>query len=145
MIEIEADKIVAAETQKVVAVEEAIATEESNKANEIKVECEYAVGEANKILESAVAEVSKLKKEHIVEVKSMKTPPPASIDILGGMCYLLQDELKSRGQIGMKMKKDENNPMGKKIEDYLSTAAILLDNPEKLKSLLLNYDKENIN
>lgn len=47
------------------------------------------MAEANKILEGAVAEVSKLKKEHIVEVKSMKTPPPASIDILGGMCYLL--------------------------------------------------------
>jgi hypothetical protein len=45
----------------------------------------------------------------------------------------------------MKMKKDEANPMGKKIEDYLSTAAILLDNPEKLKYLLLDYDKENIN
>lgn len=43
------------------------------------------------------------------------------------------------------MKKDESNPMGKKVEDYLGTAAILLDNPEKLKSLLLNYDKENIN
>jgi hypothetical protein len=47
------------------------------------------VAEANKILETAVAEVKKLKKDHIIEVKALRNPPPASLDILGAMCYLL--------------------------------------------------------
>ena len=63
----------------------------------MKEEAETAVADANIQLEEAVKEVSKLNKDHIVEVKSLKNPPPASIVILGGMCILLQDELKKRG------------------------------------------------
>lgn len=66
-----------------------MATAEANKASLIKKEAEDSVAEANKILDAAVAEVKKLKKDHIIEVKSLKTPPPASLDILGAMCYLL--------------------------------------------------------
>lgn len=45
--------------------------------------------EANLKLEDAVKQVSNLKKTHIDEIKAMKNPPPASIIILGAMCYLL--------------------------------------------------------
>jgi hypothetical protein len=69
--------------------EEELANKEMASANIIKVRAETSVLEANKILETAVAEVRKLKKDHITEVKSMRTPPPAALDILGAMCYLL--------------------------------------------------------
>ena len=35
--------------------------------------------------------------------------------------------------------------LGKKTEDYLVTAAILLNEPSELLSSLINYDKEHIN
>lgn len=40
----------------------------------------------------------------------------------------------------------ENVPgsIGKKEENYVKTAAILLQNPQELLDTLLNYDKENI-
>ena len=87
------------------------------------------MAEANKILDIAVAEVKKLKKDHIIEVKALRYPPPASLDILGAMCYLLQDELKKKGQVGIKMKAVEG-AIAKKTEDYLSTAALLLADPQ---------------
>ena len=144
MKQITIDKKEADETQLIVSQEEELANKEANAANIIKKRAEESVTEANKILEGAVAEVKKLKKEHIQEVKSLKTPPPASLDILGAMCYLLQDKLREKGQIGIKMKAVEGS-LGKKTEDYLVTAAILLNEPTELLSSLINYDKEHIN
>ena len=74
----------------------------------------------------------------------MRNPPPASLDILGAMCYLLQDKLREKGQIGIKMKAVEGS-IGKKTEDYLSTASILLNEPVDLLKNLVEYDKEHIN
>jgi len=97
MAQIEIDTKSADETRKVVTEEETIASREMEKANKIKKEAEEQVGDAKKILDAAIAEVRKLKKEHLQEVKSLKNPPPASLDILGAMCYLLQDELANKG------------------------------------------------
>jgi len=41
--------------------------------------------------------------------------------------------------------KNIEGSMGKKTEDYFSTAAILLNEPAALLEILVNYDKENIN
>ena len=41
--------------------------------------------------------------------------------------------------------KNVEGAIAKKTEDFLNTTAILLNDPQQLLDLLVNYDKENIN
>ena len=146
MIKLTIDKKSAEETQVIVSKEEEIATIQTNEANAIKKHCEETVDEANKNLEECLKEVDKLKKNHLDEIKSLAKPPIPINVVLTGLVILNKDYIKSLGGDVIKINDPDPKNIGKKVEDFFSTAKkFLLNDPKTLIDRLKNYDKEHIN
>jgi dynein heavy chain, axonemal len=65
---------------------------------------------------------------------------------MGGLVIMNLDYIKNEKKGKVIMKADPDNPYGKKIPDYFSSAKqYLLNEPKKLLSILLSYDKEGVN
>jgi len=65
---------------------------------------------------------------------------------MGGLVIMNLDYIRNEKKGKIIMKADPDNPFGKKIPDYFSTAKqYLLSEPKKLLSMLLSYEKESVN
>ncbi|KAL4427402.1 hypothetical protein ABPG74_009674 [Tetrahymena malaccensis] len=144
MEKLSVDKADADATQKVVAVEEAQATQQAAEATKLAEEAEAAVADANRQLAETLAEVQKLKKEHLVEIKSLGSPPIAVKVTLGGVVILNMDAIRQNGG-QIIMSNVEGQVGGKKEENYFETAKrYLLSDTKQLLDLLMTYDKDAI-
>ncbi|XP_033843048.1 dynein axonemal heavy chain 7 [Periophthalmus magnuspinnatus] len=134
MVVIEHDSLEAAETEKVVKVDEAIANQQAMAAKAIKDECDADLAEAMPILESALAALNTLTPQDITVVKSMKSPPTAVKLVMEAICILK----------GIKPDRiPDPSGSGKKVEDFWGPAKKLLGDMRFLQSLH-EYDKDNI-
>jgi dynein heavy chain len=136
IIQITADKAVAAETKAVVAVEEASAQKKAADTKAIADDAQRDLDEALPALAEAVKCLKDLKKADIDEVKSLGKPPANVVKTLTACCIMFK--------IKPERVADPDQP-GKKINDYFSPSKkILLANSNKLIEDMQNYDKDNI-
>jgi dynein heavy chain len=133
---IKVDKAAAAETELVVAAEEASAQEKAASTQAIKDDAQRDLDEAIPALDMAVQCLRKLKADHIREVKSLANPPGGVRLACEAVCIMFQ--------IKPVKKADPNNP-GKKIEDYWEVSRTeVLSDPKKLLDRLMEFDKDHI-
>lgn len=136
MIQITKDKASAAETKKVVEVEELNANTKAAEAKAIADDAQRDLAEAIPALEEAVKCLNDLKKADIDEVKSMKTPPEGVLLTIKVCCIMFNIP---------PVKKNDPLTPGKKIDDYWEAGQkkLLYDAKAFLNSLL-TFDKDNI-
>jgi len=108
MIQIEADKVIANETQQVVSVQEADANVKASEAKEIKDSAQIELDKAIPALEAAVKCLNELTNDHINEVKHYLKPPTAVVLVCEAVCIM-----KSINPV----KVNDPNKMGAKIND----------------------------
>lgn len=136
IIQIEKDKIDAAETQKVVSGEEAAAKKKAAETKAIADDAQRDLDEALPALDAAVACLKDLKKTDIDEVKGMGRPPEGVKLTLQACCIMFD--------IKPEKVNDPDNP-GKKINDYFKAAQKnLLASATEMMAGMQNYDKDNI-
>ena len=136
IIHIDADKKDAAETQKVVAAEEASAREKEAETQAIADDAQKDLDEALPALDEAVKCLNSLKKSDIDEVKTMGKPPFGVKLTMEACCIMFG--------VKPEMEKDPANP-GKKIMNYFKAAQKeVLSLGAKLIDKMKAYDKDNI-
>ncbi|XP_077435277.1 dynein axonemal heavy chain 7 isoform X3 [Vanacampus margaritifer] len=133
VIQVERESAEAAETEKVVMMDEAVTNEQAMAAKAIKDECEADLAVAMPILASALSALDTLTQNDITLVKSMKSPPSGVKLVMEAICIL------------KKIKPDRvvDPASGKKVEDYWGPAKKLLGDLKFLQSLR-EFDKDNI-
>lgn len=103
------------------------------------------VYEAKVKLDQTQADVKLLQTNHISEIKSFTVPSNAVKLVMGAVCYFMIDEIKEQGGEIIKKIDPDDQFKRRKIEEYYDTSKkYLLNNPDKLKKKLLDYDKEKI-
>jgi len=136
IVQISKDKLSAAETKALVAVEEASASKKATDTKAIADDAQRDLDEALPALAEAVQCLKDLKKADIDEVKSLGRPPVNVVRTLTACCIMFD--------IKPNMVPDPDNP-GKKIKDYFKASQQhLLSNANKLLDDMSNYDKDNI-
>jgi dynein heavy chain, axonemal len=136
IINITRDKADAADTQKVVAGEEAAAMKKAAETKAIADDAQRDLDMALPALDAAVACLKDLKKADIDEVKGMGRPPAGVKLTMEAICTMFD--------IKAEKVNDPDNP-GKKIMDYFKAAQKnLLTNAALLLENMQNYDKDNI-
>ncbi|TSM60567.1 Dynein heavy chain 7, axonemal [Bagarius yarrelli] len=151
MVVMERESAEAADQEKVVRIEEAMANEQAMAAKAIKDECDADLAVAMPILESALAALDTLTSSarththsHILNpcfclqdismVKSMKNPPAGVKLVMEAICILK----------GIKSDRiPDPSGSGKKVEDFWGPAKKLLSDMKFLQSLH-EYNKDNI-
>ena len=88
MKKVEAESAEAAEVEKVVMADEAVANEQAQKAQAIKDECDANLAEAMPILNAALAALNTLTTADITVVKTMKSPPKGVRLVMEAVCIL---------------------------------------------------------
>ncbi|XP_061547478.1 dynein axonemal heavy chain 7 isoform X6 [Phycodurus eques] len=134
VIKVERESAEAAETEKVVKMDEAVTNEQAMAAKAIKDECDADLAVTMPILESALSALDTLTQNDITLVKSMKSPPSGVKLVMEAICIL------------KKMKPDrvtDPSGSGKKVEDYWGPAKKLLSDLKFLQSLK-DFDRDNI-
>lgn len=133
ILQIGKDKADAAETQKVVAGEEAAALKKAAETKAIADDAQKDLDEALPALDAAVACLKDLKKADIDEVKVMGRPPAGVRLTMEATCVLFDVKPEKVA--------DPDNP-GKKINDYFKAAQKnLLSNANQLLENMQNFDK----
>ena len=119
-----------------VLVQEASATEISERAGAIAADAQADLDKALPALAAAVQCLKELKKAHIDEVKALKKPPGGVRLTLEVACVFFE--------VAPVKKPDPEDP-SKKIFDYVEPAGkSLLSNAGKFLEMLQDFDKDNI-
>ena len=133
---IDRDKKDAAVVKEKVLVQEASATEISERAGAIAADAQADLDKALPALAAAVQCLKELKKAHIDEVKALKKPPGGVRLTLEVACVFFE--------VAPVKKPDPEDP-SKKIFDYVEPAGkSLLSNAGKFLEMLQDFDKDNI-
>ena len=133
---IDKDKKDAAVVKEKVLVQEASATEISERAGAIAADAQADLDKALPALAAAVQCLKELKKAHIDEVKALKKPPGGVRLTLEVACVFFE--------VAPVKKPDPDDP-SKKILDYVEPAGkSLLSNAGKFLEMLQEFDKDNI-
>ena len=136
IIQIDKDKKVAAEFQKVVEAEESAASEKAATTQAIADDAQRDLDEALPALDKAVECLKNLKKGDIDEVKALGRPPAGVILTMEACCIMFE--------VDPEKIPDPDTP-GKKINDYFSSAKKhLLNDAKGLLNNMQTYDKDNI-
>jgi dynein heavy chain, axonemal len=136
IIQIDKDKLGAAETKKIVEEEETAANKKAAETKAIADDAQADLDKALPALEKAVESLDKLKKSDLDEVKALKTPPRLVKTTMQAALIMFN--------IKPKVVNDPDNP-GKKMKDWWSSAqSTILQDAKKLLSDLKEYDKDNI-
>jgi len=136
IVQIDKDKLSAAETEAVVTEQKAQAAIKEAETNAIAADAQADLDKALPALAAAVECLDKLKKSDIDEVKALGNPPALVKYTLMAACVMFD--------IKPKMIADPDNP-GKKIKDYFSPAKLeLLADAKGLLEKLKGFDKDNI-
>lgn len=133
MKKVEAESAEAAEVEKIVMADEAIANEQAQAAQVIKDDCDANLAEAMPILNAALAALNTLTPADITIVKTMKSPPKGVRLVMEAVCILKDvkpDKLPAPSGIGT-------------YEDYWGPSKKVLGDMKFLENLI-NYDKDNI-
>ena len=133
---IDKDKKDAAVVKEKVLVQEASATEISERAGAIAADAQADLDKALPALAAAVQCLKELKKAHIDEVKALKKPPGGVRLTLEVACVFFE--------VAPVKKPDPEDP-SKKVLDYVEPAGkSLLSNAGKFLEMLQDFDKDNI-
>ncbi|KAK5646414.1 hypothetical protein RI129_004878 [Pyrocoelia pectoralis] len=133
MTKVVAESSEAAEVEKVVMADEAVANEQAKAAQAIKDECDADLAEAMPILESALAALNTLTPADITIVKTMKNPPKGVKIVMEAVCIvkgIKPDKVPAPSGIGT-------------VEDYWGPSKKVLGDMKFLENLIL-FDKDNI-
>jgi dynein heavy chain len=120
VVELEEKQKVAAEQEKVTAVEEAEAQKMFDSVSKQKSECQAELDKAMPIYKAALSALDTLNKADITEMKAYASPAEEIVMVVNAVCLLVG--------------KKENWDEGKK----------LMGNPNEFIDTLKNYDKDNI-
>nr|XP_057937248.1 dynein axonemal heavy chain 7 isoform X2 [Doryrhamphus excisus] len=134
VVTVERESAEAAETEKIVRMDEAVTNEQAMAAQAIKDECDADLAETMPILEAALAALDTLTQNDITVVKSMKSPPSAVKMVMEAVCILKQTKPE---------RIPDPSGSGKKVEDYWGPAKKLLGDLKFLQGLK-EFDKDNI-
>ncbi|XP_054642367.1 dynein axonemal heavy chain 7 [Dunckerocampus dactyliophorus] len=134
VVTVERESAEAAETEKIVRMDEAVTNEQAMAAQAIKDECDADLAETMPILEAALAALDTLTQNDITVVKSMKSPPSAVKMVMEAVCILKQTKPE---------RVPDPSGSGKKVEDYWGPAKKLLGDLKFLQGLK-EFDKDNI-
>ncbi|KAK7493483.1 hypothetical protein BaRGS_00015194 [Batillaria attramentaria] len=126
MIKIEKDTVEVEDAKKLVAADEAVASEAAAAAKAIKDECEGDLAEAIPALEAAISALNTLKPADISIVKSMKL-------VMESVCVMM----------AIKPDRKQDKDSGKMVEDFWGASQKLLGDM-KFLDRLKTYDKDNI-
>jgi dynein heavy chain len=136
IVQITADKAVAAETKAVVEVEEASASKKAAETKAIADDAQRDLDEALPALAEAVQCLKDLKKADIDEVKQFAKPTVNVVKTITAVCIMFE--------VKPERVNDPDNP-GKKINDYFKPAREkLLGDSKGLIDNMKEYDKDNI-
>jgi dynein heavy chain len=92
MKKVEAESAEAAEVEKVVMADEAVANEQAQVAQGIKDDCDANLAEAMPLLNAALAALNTLTTADIAVVKTMKSPPKGVRLVMEAVCILKVQE-----------------------------------------------------
>jgi len=120
VVDLEEKQKVAAEQEKVTAVEEAEAQKMFNSVAAIKADCQEQLDKAMPIYKEALGALDTLNKADITEMKAYTSPAEEIVMVISAVCLLVG--------------KKENWDEGKK----------LMNNPNEFIETLKSYDKDNI-
>lgn len=133
MKKVEAESAEAAEVEKVVLSDEAIANEQAKAAQVIKDDCDANLAEAMPALNAALTALNTLTPADMTILKTMKSPPKGIRLVMEAVCILKDlkpDKLPNPSGIGT-------------YEDYWGPSKKVLGDMKFLENLI-NFDKDNI-
>lgn len=133
MKKVEAETAEAAEVEKVVLTDEAIANEQAKAAQLIKDDCDANLAEAMPALNAALTALNTLTPADMTILKTMKSPPKGIRLVMEAVCILKDlkpDKLPNPSGIGT-------------YEDYWGPSKKVLGDMKFLENLI-NFDKDNI-
>lgn len=142
MESISIDKEEANKTQKLVAAESEIATQEEKNALEIAEEQEQRCAEANRNLAECLAKVDQLKRDHLTEIKTFTSPTEPVKVVAAGLVILLWPMILKNG--GSMIYIQQPGAITKEENYFETMKKYLMGNVLELKEYIKDFNKDEI-